>query len=123
MPRKPKVPSAPITGTATSTDVAQVYPTADPVVAPPALHALDLAMIGSKLVGTEQGTVLATPEREVMLVDPDPAARLPKGARIQKIADGVFRSIQLDHVEDKDALITATAYEAVMQFRSHFHGD
>jgi hypothetical protein len=88
---------------------------------PVALHELDACPIGSKLVGTEQGTVLATPEWEKLLPRTDLAGRLPTGARIQKISDAAYRSVQLDPAQDRPALITATAYDAVTQFVAHFH--
>ncbi len=96
---------------------------------PVLLHVLDYAPVGSKLVGTDQGVVFASPEggdgrgAEILLPKTDLAGRLPAGARIQKLADGAYRSVQLDAGrEDKPALITATAYEAIVQFVPYFHG-
>jgi hypothetical protein len=102
--------------------------TPEVVEATVALHELDEAPIGSKLVSTEQGVVLARPDggegkgSERMLPRSDLAGRLPTGARIQKIGDGVYRAVQLDATVDHPALITATAIEAIQQFVPHFHG-
>jgi hypothetical protein len=92
-------------------------------------HALDEAPIGSKLVGTDQGVVFARPDGgegrggETLLPKTDVAGKLPAGARIQKIGEGVYRGVQLDSGrEDKPALITATALECIQQFVPYFHG-
>jgi hypothetical protein len=92
-------------------------------------HELDWAPIGSKLVGTDQGVVFARPDGgqgrggETLLPKTDVAGKLPAGARIQKIGEGVYRGVQLDSGrEDKPALITATALECIQQFVPYFHG-
>lgn len=106
-----------------SSDVEEVIDSTVPT------HTLDHCPIGSKLVSTEQGVVLARPDGgegrggETILPKTDLAGRLPTGALIQKIGEGAFRGVQLDAGrEDIPALITATAHEAVIRFVAHFHG-
>ncbi len=66
---------------------------------------------------------LASAGSEIMLPKTDLAGRLPAGARIQKIKEGAYRGVQLDSGrDDKPALITATAYENIVQFVPYFHG-
>lgn len=54
-------------------------------------HVLDTCPINSKIVVTDQGAVLATPDLERLLPDGDLAHKLPEGTKIQKIAEGRFR--------------------------------
>lgn len=96
----------------------------EPVAAavPVSLHALDTSPVNSKIVVTEQGAILATPDFVGCLPEGDIAHALPEGARIQKIREGVFRSVQLDPAHVFDALLTGTATEAIDGFLAHFHG-
>lgn len=94
----------------------------EPVAAavPAGLHALDLAPVNSKIVVTEEGAMLATPQGVTVLDDADTASRLPDGARIRKTADGYIA----DQIGDNatPALVTTTADDAIDRFRFHFHG-
>lgn len=97
----------------------------EPVAAavPDSLHALDSSPVNSKIVVTDAGPILATPDFETLLPKGDPAHRLPVGARIIKRAEGIFQSIQLSPAIDHPVLVTATAIAAIAQFVPHFHED
>jgi hypothetical protein len=87
----------------------------------PPLHALDLAPVNSKIVATLGGAVLATPERVELLPPGDPAHRLPEGAKIQKVAEHVYRASELRSFYGHDAKDYETATAAIQDFLTHFH--
>ena len=95
----------------------------EPVAAavPDSLHALDAAPVNSKLVKTDEGAFLATPDSVTRLPDGDPAHKLPEGAKILKRAADAYWSIQLSPAEDRPVLVTTTAMDAIAQFIPHFH--
>lgn len=85
-------------------------------------HALDFAPVGSKIVVTNAGAVLATPDQSPFLPDGDEAHKLPVGARIAKVAEGKFQSEQLNPSVDHASTIHASAVEAIGAFTAYFHG-
>lgn len=89
--------------------------------APTGPHALDLAGISSKIVVTEEGAFLATPDGVNKLPKTDAANKLPVGARIQKKAEMLFRSEQLSPAEDHPAQTYESAREAIQNFVNDFH--
>lgn len=89
--------------------------------APTGPHALDLAGISSKIVVTEEGAFLATPEGVNKLPKTDAANKLPVGARIQKKAEMLFRSEQLSPAEDHPVQTYESAREAILNFVNDFH--
>lgn len=88
---------------------------------PEAPHALDVAPIGSKVVVTDEGAVLATSFSVGKLPKTDPANKLPPGAKITKRAEQVFDSWQLSPAEDYPLQTYATAAEAIKNFVNDFH--
>lgn len=109
----------------------EAIPEPEPVVAamepvaaavPESRHALDLAPVNSKIVVTEDGAVFVTPAEVRTLPKDDPASKLPSGARILKLGEGSYRSVQLSPADDRPALLTASAHEAIAGFVAHFHG-
>jgi hypothetical protein len=84
-------------------------------------HPLDSAPVNSKLVGTDQGTVFATPEGARILPKSDPAGMLPVGARIIKTAEGKFTASQLSPSIDCSPLTGSSTMEVVNKFVPHFH--
>ena len=87
---------------------------------PPALHALDMAPVNSKIVVVETGAVLARPDAVTLLPKSDPASTLPVGAKILKTPTG-YVSEQLSPTVDHPLLLTASAAEAITMFVGHFH--
>lgn len=92
-------------------------------VEPPATpHPLDVAPVNSKVVRTLEGAWLARPDTGVSrLREPDPAVKLPNGARIQKRGDGKFVATQLSAAIRKPDLVTSSAGEAMQRFNPYFH--
>jgi hypothetical protein len=84
-------------------------------------HSLDSAPVNSKLVGTDQGVVFATPAGARILPKDDPASKLPDGAKITKVAEGRFEGWQLSPAIDCSLLVGATAMEVISGFVEHFH--
>lgn len=84
-------------------------------------HALDFAPVHSKIVVTTEGAVFATPNGVSFLPKTDSAAKLPVGARIEKIAADQYRSQQLNATLARPATVHATAIEAIAAFVEHFH--
>lgn len=102
---------------------------APPIPEPPAapeipageLHALDLAPLNSKIVVTEDGALLAGSNGVSLLPKHDPASKLPRGARIQKLGTDRFVAVQLSATVTVADLETTTAAEAIRRFLPHFH--
>lgn len=99
------------------------------VVIPPsgivAVHALDTAPVGSKIVVVRhEGATyaqLARPDAGIKtLPKDDPAAKLPEGAVIRKVADG-FESVQLSPAIEYPPMKTATVADAITGFVPYFH--
>lgn len=85
------------------------------------LHALDSAKVNSKIVVTRDAAVLATPDGLIELPVGDPARKLREGARIQKMAEGVFVATQLNATEICPDKTYPTAAQAIEDFPHHFH--
>jgi hypothetical protein len=85
-------------------------------------HPLDLADINSKIVMTDQGAVLGTPQGATLLPMGDPAHLLPVGARIRKLAEDKFVGEQLSPAKERPVLECISALEAIEKFVPHFHG-
>ncbi len=85
-------------------------------------HALDRAPVNSKIVGTDRGTALATPDGVTLLPKSDVAGMLPAGARIQKLGPTRFVATQLDPAIPYPEQEYATATAAILDFLPHFHG-
>lgn len=100
---------------------ATVAPETVVAVEAPAIHALDLAEVNSKIVVTEEGAFLATPAGVTLLEKSDPASRLPRDARIRKVGDGEFLSTQMSATEVYPDRTDTTALGAIRAFVEHFH--
>ena len=94
--------------------------TLNQAIAEKAGHALDLAPVNSKIVVTEHGAVLAAPDGLSLLAKSDPASKLPRGAKILKVAEARYVSTQLDAALHPDTT-HATATDAIAAFFDDFH--
>ena len=127
-------------------EVAEPTPGETPPAAPSGPSCiLDDAPVNAKIVVVrDEGKaypILATPAGSAQVPEGDMAWKLPLGARIRRVATvprGTMRTVkgqttvvatsysfvsdQLDAVEDRDPLYTATAADACAQFVPHFHG-
>ncbi|MDE2022327.1 MAG: hypothetical protein KGI71_05460 [Patescibacteria group bacterium] len=91
--------------------------------AQPPGHLLDASPVGSKIVGTDIGPVIAiadgSPAR--MLPKDDLAARLPAGAKIAKIGPDTYRAEQLNPTDYVAPQHYPTTAAAIADFLPRFH--
>jgi hypothetical protein len=87
----------------------------------PPMHPLDGVEVGSKIVVTSVGAILAGPWGHSQLPKDDPASKLPVGAKITKLADSAYLSTQLSPAEDHPEQVYRTASEAIQNFVRDFH--
>lgn len=86
-------------------------------------HALDNALRNSKVVKTDRGAVLATPNAGSRLLTPyDPANQLPQNAKILKLGEGWYR-VQIPNRNGAYDEITGESVVALIaEALHHLHG-
>ena len=86
-------------------------------------HALDTAPTNSKIVVTDRGAVLATPDVVKRLPDGDPAHKLPRNVKIHKLGTGHFRA-SIPTSDGPNETLEGTRVNALIaDVLSKVHGD
>lgn len=85
-------------------------------------HALESAPVNSKLVVTVEGAVLVSPDsgEPLVLVRPDPAAKLPVGAKITKVQSSEGETLYMAVLLNCERPESPTVHDSVLEAIENF---